>query len=104
MLSDVNTVMVELKLNREVIQQRLFSCALEGCRHPDVSKGLYSFVLTKKISHWFKGFVLSNTVKEILPVTTTGTRSKTANNSSLMLNGSFTSECCCVTANWFVLL
>lgn len=59
--SDVDTVVVELKLNREVILQRLFSCALEARRHPDVSKGLYSFVLTfKKTSHPFKGFILGD--------------------------------------------
>lgn len=62
--SDVDTVVVELKLSGEVILQRLFSCALEARWHPDVSKGVYSFVLTfkknKKTSHPFKEFILGD--------------------------------------------
>lgn len=82
--SDVDTVVVELKLSREVIMQRLFSCALEARRHPDVSKGVYSFVLTfkkkqKNITSIQRVYSWRRQVEEIRPVTTAETKHKTAN-------------------------
>lgn len=64
---NVDTVVYEHKLNKEVSVQRLFSYALEAHRHPNVFKGFNSFVLTFsffKASHARDWFILGNAVEE----------------------------------------